>query len=216
MAKQERAIATREALVAAAGRVLAAKHFETARVADILEEAGITQGAFYFHFPEGKKQIAEELIRRQDAQFTRLRDELFNSDLDGISAILALSDALGKALHADPVTQAGIRLVTQASTTFPDAAKLPDPTWIDAITTLLNRARDDGTLHADIEIATAAHSLVYLFTGAQVSSFVNDSWANVHHTLHTIEPFVLRALAVPGFTLREPRSDPGSAERSHL
>ncbi|MBW1637816.1 TetR/AcrR family transcriptional regulator [Microbacterium resistens] len=214
MAKQERAIATREALVAAAGRVFAAKHFETARVADILTEAGITQGAFYFHFPEGKKQIAEELIQRQDAQFIQLRDELFNSDLDGLSAILALSDALGQALHADPVTQAGIRLVTQASTTFPDAAKLPDPTWIDAITTLLDRARNDGGLHDDVDIPAAAYSLVYLFTGAQVSSFVNDNWTNVQHILHAIEPFVLRALTAPGFTPRNHEQNAWGANHS--
>lgn len=93
-------------------------------------------------------------------------------------------------------------------------AKLPDPTWIDAITTLLDRARNDGGLHDDVDIPAAAYSLVYLFTGAQVSSFVNDNWTNVQHTLHTIEPFVLRALTAPGFTPRNRNQNARGADRS--
>lgn len=110
MAKQKRVIETREALITAAGKVFARMYFEYARIADILEEASVTQGAFYFHFPEGKKQIAEVLIQRQDDKFIQLRDALAHSGLDGLSGVLAFSDALGKALQSDPVAQAGIRL----------------------------------------------------------------------------------------------------------
>lgn len=113
MAKQERAIATREALILAAAKVFARTHFESARIADILQEASVTQGAFYFHFPEGKKQIAEVLIQRQNDKFIELRDSLAASGLDGLSGIVALSGALGKALQSDPVAQAGIRLVSR-------------------------------------------------------------------------------------------------------
>lgn len=202
MAKQERAIATREALITAAGKVFARLHFETARVADILEESSVTQGAFYFHFPEGKRQVAEVLIQRQDEQFVQLRDELARSDLDGLSGILALSDALGQALRSDPVAQAGIRLVTQASTTFPGVAKLPDPAWLEAISAFLYRAEGEGNLRGDVEIPAAARAIVYMFTGAQMSSFVNDTWADLPDALKDVEPFVLRSLAIDGFTPR--------------
>lgn len=199
MAKQERAIATREALITAAGRVFARLHFETARVADILEESSVTQGAFYFHFPEGKRQVAEVLIRRQDDQFVALRDELARSGLDGLSGILALSDALGQALRSDPVAQAGIRLVTQASTAFPGAAKLPDPMWLDAISAFLYRAEGEGNLRRDVNVPSAARAIVYMFTGAQMSSFVNDSWSQLPSALRDVEQFVLRSIAVEGF-----------------
>lgn len=204
MAKQERAIATREALVAAAAKVFARLHFETARVADILEESSVTQGAFYFHFPEGKKQVAEVLIQRQDEGFIQIRDELARSGLDGLSAILALSNTLGQALSSDPVAQAGIRLVTQSSTTFPGVAKLPDPAWLDAISGFLHRAEGEGNLREGVEIAQAARSVVYLFTGAQVSSFVNDAWSDLPQTLHDVQSFVLRSIAIDGFVPRSP------------
>ncbi|MCC9053536.1 TetR/AcrR family transcriptional regulator [Microbacterium sp. F2E] len=202
MAKQERAIATREALITAAGKVFARLHYETARVADILEESTVTQGAFYFHFPEGKRQIAEVLIRRQDEQFIQLRDKLARSDLDGLSGILALSDALGESLRSDPVAQAGIRLVTQSSTTFPGTAQLPDPAWLEAISGFLHRASGEGNLRDGVEIPQAARSIVYLFTGAQVSSFVNDAWTDLPNALHDVESFVLRSLAIDDFTPR--------------
>ncbi|MCD2498494.1 TetR/AcrR family transcriptional regulator [Microbacterium nymphoidis] len=199
MAKQERAIATREALITAAGKVFARLHFESARVADVLEESSVTQGAFYFHFPEGKKQVAEVLIRRQDEQFIQLRDSLASSGLDGLSAILALSDALGQALRSDPVAQAGIRLVTQASTTFPGIAKLPDPAWVDAISAFLYQARGEGNLREGVDVPQASRAIVYMFTGAQMSSFVNDAWSDLPSALRDIEPFVLRSLAVDDF-----------------
>lgn len=199
MAKQERAIATHEALIAAAGKVLARLHFESARVADILEEASVTQGAFYFHFPEGKRQIAEVLIQRQDEQFIQLRDMLARSELDGISGIFALSDALGQALRTDPIAQAGIRLVTQASTTFPGIAKLPDPAWLEAISAFLYRAEGEGNLRDGVNVPAAARAIVYMFTGAQMSSYVNDTWVNLPDALRDVEPFVLRSIAVDGF-----------------
>lgn len=199
MAKQERAIATREALIAGAGRVFARLHFETARVADILQESSVTQGAFYFHFPEGKRQIAALLIQRQDEQFVLLREELSKSGLDGLSGILALSERLAAALQYDALAQAGIRLVTQASTVFPDVAKLPDPAWIDAISAFLYRADGEGNLRSDVNVPSAARAIVYMFTGAQMSSFVNDSWTQLPDTLRDIEQFVLRSIAVDGY-----------------
>lgn|GEM_PF-2903618 len=205
MAKQERAIATREALITAAARVFARLHFETARVADILEESSVTQGAFYFHFPEGKKQVAEVLIQRQDEGFIQLRDGLVGSGLDGLSAILALSNALGQALSSDPVAQAGIRLVTQSSTTFPGVAKLPDPAWLDAISGFLYRAEGEGTLREGVNVPSAARAVVYMFTGAQMSSFVNDAWEQLPNALRDVESFVLRSIAVDDFTPKVPR-----------
>ncbi|NLA43502.1 TetR/AcrR family transcriptional regulator [Candidatus Saccharibacteria bacterium] len=200
MPRQERAIATREKLVEAAGQVFASMHFETARVADILKASSVTQGAFYFHFPEGKKQIAALIIERQNNRFVQLRDGVSGSNLDGLSGLLELADLLGHLLQSDPITQAGIRLVTQSSTLFPDVAHLPDPTWLEAISAYLYRAEGEGNLRSDVDISLSARTIVYLFTGAQVSSFVNDSWEQLPYALATIEPYVLQALAVDGFT----------------
>ncbi|TDP92416.1 TetR family transcriptional regulator [Leucobacter luti] len=199
MAKQDRAIATRESLVEAACQVFSRMHFESARVVDILEASSVTQGAFYFHFPQGKKQIAEEIISRQDSSFVALRDAVATSGLDGLSGLLRLTDVLGDLLSRDSGTQAGLRLVLQASTNFPEIAHLPDPRWLEAIAGFLHRADGEGNLRKGVDIPLAARTVVYLFTGAQVSSFVNDAWSELPKALRTIEPYVLSSLAVDGF-----------------
>jgi AcrR family transcriptional regulator len=206
MAKQERAIATRETLVIGASRVFARLHYETARVADILEEAAVTQGAFYFHFPEGKKQIAQELITRREKQFVRVREEISDSGLDGLSGLLELTDALGRLLRSDHVAQAGARLVIQASTVFPEATRTFDSAWIQAISSFLHRAEGEKTLRGDVDVPLSARTIVYLFTGAQVSSFVNDTWEDLPSALETIEPFVTRSLAADGFVRSHPNT----------
>jgi AcrR family transcriptional regulator len=199
VAKQERAVATREALISAAGEVFSRMHFETARVADILAVSSVTQGAFYFHFPKGKIQIAEVVIERQNEKFVQVRDDLAKSDLDGLSGLLELSEALGRLLQSDPIAQAGIRLVTQASTLFPGTAHLPDPEWLQVMGSYLYRASGEGNLRKGVDIPVSTKTIVYLFTGAQVSSFVNDAWAELPDALAVIEPFVLHALAVDGY-----------------
>ena len=199
MAKQERGIATRETILLAGARVFGRMHYETARVADILTEASITQGGFYFHFPGGKHQVAEELIQRQDAGFAQLRETAAASQIDGLSSLLALGRTLAENLQTDPVARAGIRLVIQASERFPEVAHLPHPSWLDAIESVLAQARTDGSLRDDVDIPDAARALVYLFTGAQMSSYVNDDWQKLPAAITATLSLVLNALATPAY-----------------
>ncbi|GAA3645849.1 TetR/AcrR family transcriptional regulator [Microbacterium marinilacus] len=196
MPKQERGIATREAILQAGARVFGRMHYERARVADILAEAGITQGGFYFHFPGGKKQVAEELILRQDAAFAELRDAAA-AEGEGISALVAIGRALGRHLQADAVARAGVRLVTQAPEEFPGVAQLVNPSWLQALESTLERARADGSLHRGVDIPRAARSLVYLFNGTHASSYVSDGWEALPDAVETAIEFAVQALAAP-------------------
>lgn len=63
MPQQERAHATREAIVsAAAGEFDRAGHAAIS-LNDILRRSGVTKGAFYFHFPS-KEAVADDIARR--------------------------------------------------------------------------------------------------------------------------------------------------------
>ncbi len=50
MARQERAVRTRHAVVQAAAQVFAERGYAAATIAEILDRAGVTKGALYFHF----------------------------------------------------------------------------------------------------------------------------------------------------------------------
>lgn len=197
MAQQERARATRESIVQAGATVFGRQHFDSVRIADLLREAGVTQGGFYFHFA-GKKQVAEELIRRQEQAFVKLRDKLaVDAPDDPVHTILQFMTQAAMLLRDERVARAGMRLVLQAAEHFPDVAHMPHPDWIELLEGVLNAAIGNGTLRPDIDAPTTARTLIYLFIGAQVSSYIADDWQDLPETIETTLSATLRNLASP-------------------
>lgn len=196
MAKQDRAIATRENIIQAGARLFSQYHYESVRMADLLAEAGITQGGFYFHFPNGKHAVAEEIIQRQDGRFSELRDAaIADEHLDGLSSLIQFLRSIVKEIESDVTVRAGLRLVIQASEHFPETAHMPHPSWYEAIATALGQAQTDGSVRADVDTAVAARGLVLLFIGAVTSSFVNDQWRNASEIADSIVDFLLCTVA---------------------
>src|SRR6201995_645706 len=52
----------RERAVAAAERLFRIQGYTATGLSEILKESGAPKGSFYFHFPRGKAQLAEEAI----------------------------------------------------------------------------------------------------------------------------------------------------------
>ncbi|MGO1411498.1 TetR family transcriptional regulator [Brachybacterium sp. AOP42-E1-35] len=197
MAQQKRARATRESIIRAGAVVFGRQHFDSVRIADLLRESGVTQGGFYFHFT-GKKQVAEELIRRQEQAFVELRDRLaVRAPDDPVHTILLFMTQAAMLLRDDHVARAGMRLVLQAAEHFPDVAYMPHPDWIELIEGVLNAAIGNGTVRPDIDAPTTARTLIYLFIGTQVSSYITDDWQVLPETIETILSATLRNLATP-------------------
>jgi len=81
--KQERAVLTRQRLVAAARRIFARDGFELARVEDIAAAAGKTRGAFYANFKDKEDvffAIYEQDILRDRKQFALRLSEASTSE----------------------------------------------------------------------------------------------------------------------------------------
>lgn len=64
MAKQDRAIRTRQAILEAAAAVFDERGYEAAKLSDILQLAKVTKGALYFHF-DSKEDLAHAVIDAQ-------------------------------------------------------------------------------------------------------------------------------------------------------
>ncbi|MEU8761985.1 ScbR family autoregulator-binding transcription factor [Streptomyces sp. NPDC048659] len=64
MAKQDRAIRTRQAILEAAAAVFDERGYEAAKLSDILRLAQVTKGALYFHF-DSKEDLAHAVIDAQ-------------------------------------------------------------------------------------------------------------------------------------------------------
>ena len=182
--------------------------YESVRMAELLAEAGITQGGFYFHFPEGKRTVAEEVIVRQEGRFAELRDAaIADADRDGLSALISFLRTIVSEIENDVVMRAGLRLVLQASEHFPEVAHMPHPSWNDAIEAALKKAEAEGSLCLDVDTTIAARGLVLLFIGAQTSSFINDQWESMTDLADTLVDFLRTSIAADGFVPAAQRDD---------
>ncbi|WP_347879795.1 helix-turn-helix domain-containing protein [Streptomyces sp. Tu 2975] len=64
MARQERAVRTRRAILVAAAEVFDEVGYEAATISEILKRSGLTKGALYFHFAS-KEELAQGVLAEQ-------------------------------------------------------------------------------------------------------------------------------------------------------
>lgn len=167
MAKQARAVITREAIVAAAGRVFSRSSYASATMADVIKEAGVTQGALYFHF-SSKKDLAEEVIKRQHEISIATGEQHLRSAVSGLEGLVLLSAELARHILEDPVVRAGLRLSTESIEFFPDIISSPYRDWITSAEMFLRRGVAERDIRADLDIEATSFVIMAAFTGVQI------------------------------------------------
>ncbi|MEV7394539.1 MULTISPECIES: ScbR family autoregulator-binding transcription factor [unclassified Streptomyces] len=169
MARQARAIQTRESILLAAAAVFDERGYTTATITEIIARAGVTKGALYFHF-SSKEELAHGVIAAQldlgplPAQRTRLQ-ELADQGL--LFAYL---------LQNDPLTRASVGLAMDQWNEGVESDNpfhgTPFQSWADRLTEVLVEARDRGELLPHVDAAETAELLAGSFTGIQWTSQV--------------------------------------------
>ncbi|TPW76708.1 ScbR family autoregulator-binding transcription factor [Schumannella sp. 10F1B-5-1] len=191
MPRQARAVATREAILLAAASVFARAGYPSATLADVIAEAGVTQGSLYFHF-ESKHALAVAVIGAQHERSISLP-----ADAGGVRAMVLLAGALARQIRADPVVQAGLRLTTESADLFPDHAGRPFGDWAELCALLVRQGIDAGDLRPDLDAAAAGRFLRSAFTGTQVASQASTGWDDLLERTEETLGLALGALAVP-------------------
>ncbi|MHA5055005.1 ScbR family autoregulator-binding transcription factor [Streptomyces sp. SD15] len=189
MARQERAIRTRLAILMAAASVFDEYGYERATIGEILARAGVTKGALYFHFPS-KQALAEGVLSQQFAAVTvepspcKLQ-ELVDSGLTVayrmrrdplVSAVARLS------LEQDVRAQFGTTAITQ---------------WIDASSHLLAEAEKQGELLPHVVPAESAWMFSAAWTGVQVYSQILSGRDDLEARVVSLFEHLLPGIAVP-------------------
>ena len=91
----------RERAIAAAERLFRIQGYTATGLAQILEESGSPKGSFYFHFPRGKTQLAEEAIDHYvGRRIAVLRNVSENTTGDAQRFILRLFDTFATEMVA--------------------------------------------------------------------------------------------------------------------
>ncbi|BBE49073.1 MULTISPECIES: TetR/AcrR family transcriptional regulator [Rhodococcus] len=142
-AMQDRAVRTREAIIA-----VAARHFDTdgyghTSINTISATGKFAKGAMYYHFPS-KEAIAEHLI----SDWNRTLDETISEALTSGSSstagekLTAIFTSLARQIAANTNVRAGMKLTLEP--TIDNAAGFAH--WVDAISDIIDTAITDGEL----------------------------------------------------------------------
>ncbi|MEU7578418.1 ScbR family autoregulator-binding transcription factor [Streptomyces sp. NPDC041068] len=168
MELQERAERTRRALIRGAAEVFDRIGYERATLSKISEAAGATKGALYFHFST-KAELAQAVRTEARAASAAAVDELARRPVLALQTVIDIAHALAHALWTDPLIRADARLSRDSE--FPERSR-PDcyEDWLDAIRTLLERAKADGSLLPETDSDSVAALVLSLVAGAELFS----------------------------------------------
>nr|WP_326800321.1 ScbR family autoregulator-binding transcription factor [Streptomyces sp. NBC_01808] len=160
---QDRAKATRRALLEAAASLFSEQGYAGTSVNDISARSGKTSGAVYFHYAS-KETLALAVVQDRFATWPDLAEKYTNPVVPPLDRLVALSFDVARALAHDPITRAGARLWAERESI---STPIPGPfaLWTAAATRLLAEAHADGSLAPEVRPASAARTLVRAFFG---------------------------------------------------
>ncbi|MBD0422097.1 TetR/AcrR family transcriptional regulator [Streptomyces sp. TRM S81-3] len=204
MAKQDRAIRTRQTILEAAAVVFERQGYQAATITEILKVAGVTKGALYFHF-ESKEELALGVFDAQEPpeqvppQPLKLQ-ELVDTGLWFIHR-----------LRTNLLTRAGVRLSMDQQAHTLDR-RGPFLRWREMLLSLLDQARENGELLPHVDTSESADLIMGAFTGIQMVSQTLSDYADLEERYISMQRHVLPSLAVPS-VLAALDLSPGRTER---
>ncbi|UVJ37938.1 ScbR family autoregulator-binding transcription factor [Arthrobacter sp. CJ23] len=189
---QQRAKATRTAVIEGAASVFEELGYGNASLGDVTERASVTKGALYFHF-KSKQDLALAVIAEQHAIVRMAGEKIAAAGLPALEAMITMCRTFGQQLLDEPVVRAGIRLTFEASAFDADVTG-PYHDWIATMEYLTRQAQLDGDIRADLDAADFARYLVASFTGVQMVSNVLTGRRDVLKRIDDMWAFMMPAI----------------------
>ncbi|MFC9289199.1 ScbR family autoregulator-binding transcription factor [Streptomyces sp. NPDC057052] len=191
MAKQERAIRTRRAIVEAAGAVFDEHGYTSTTIAMVLERAQVTKGALYFHFAS-KEALAQAVLNEQ-VPFGSVPTQPCK-----LQEIVDMTFVVARRLLDNALLRGSVRLAVDQETPSGVDHGEPFRQWAQALTDLLEAARQRGELLPTVKPAETVGLLVGTFTGIQLMSRALTDRADLGDRLAVMWAHILPSIAVPG------------------
>ncbi|MEU9377111.1 ScbR family autoregulator-binding transcription factor [Streptomyces sp. NPDC048255] len=192
--KQDRAVRTREALLHAAAEEFDEKGYTGALVNSILERAGLTAGAMYFHFKSKEALAVAVMNGQQQAIEPRVTSR-------GLQRLVDITLVWAHQLPVDPMLRAGVRLaVEQGSFGMRDATTFLN--WQASMIECLRDAEEDGELLPEVVPENIAEFVVGACTGVQLYAQLVNGRADLCERTVRMWELLLPGIAVPATARR--------------
>jgi AcrR family transcriptional regulator len=144
MALQARAEATRRRIIESAVELFSELGYGETGLADVLQHAGVSKGAFYYHF-DSKEAVATAIIEEFDSTAGRILQEELGADAPTLEGLIAITFAVQALMRDDKLTQVGHRLC-QALDQVSSAGSRVYLGWTDRFVELVKLVIDTGVL----------------------------------------------------------------------
>jgi AcrR family transcriptional regulator len=195
MPQQDRAHATREAILRAAAEEFDRLGYDRASLTAVLARSGLTKGAFYFHFAS-KEAVATALVEGQDNLWAVMRATWDVRPLDPLCKLVGMVVESAELMAADVTLRAGVRLAADREVGYPGVPSA-HVAWEQIIETYLTAARDAGSLRADVDPPGLARTVCASTLGARLISSATNRCADFPDRVREILRFVLPSVASP-------------------
>lgn len=202
MVQQQRAQVTRDNLVEGAALAFYRLGYGMATTAAIVEAAGTTRGAMYFHF-QSKEEVARAVIDEEHSRAMSAGLRIQEMNKPAFETMILLCVDLAMRLMTDPVVKAGIRLTTEI-TNFEPPLRAPYEEWQRTFADIAEAAVRQGDFRADVDPEVFARFLIPAYTGIQLVSDTFTGRADLLPRLREMWMFVLPGV-VPAERLESSR-----------
>jgi AcrR family transcriptional regulator len=184
---QQRAVRTREVLLRAAAEVFDEVGYTRASITSIVDRAGLTAGAVYFHF-KSKEGLARAVIHEQAA------DLKFPQGEPGLQRLIDMTDYLAVEMQQNTLLRAGVRLAVEQNEADLHEYAIYE-WWAERFREELVAARDRGQLLPSADVAVFASLLVAAYTGTQIMSQLSTKRTDLPERISDMWRCLLPALA---------------------
>lgn len=174
MAKQDRAVRTREELIRSAAEAFDRSGFGLSSLSDISARAGVSSGALHFHF-SSKRELGEAVESAAAQTLHSIIAPCPPAHPEPLHLLVDTSCALAQRLSQDVVLRAGFGLGHDA--TWQEDAKLWLE-WRSWVRSTLVLAGERGALAADVPLDAAVSAVTAAVVGSEILGRADAQWSS--------------------------------------
>jgi TetR/AcrR family transcriptional repressor of nem operon len=158
--------ATRAYLLRTAARVFAERGYVAATQAELIAAAGLTKGAFYFHF-SSKADLALAVLQDQKSRWLAQISEAISAEPTAAGQLRALLPAMLRLVAEDPSAWSVTRLSHELAADPQLGPQVGQATreWITFLAGIVRRGQAEGSLRDGLDPEAVATVLIGAFDG---------------------------------------------------
>ena len=163
----ERGEATRRHILDAAAACFAKHGYAGTSLSELIADAGLTKGGFYFHFPSKEALALAVIADKQEAWTVQVSAAALGKSR-GIEQLRAMADRLCDLHEQDPTFGCVGRLIRELGmdpALAPQIHPMAFATWVQLLVSLLQRAQAEGDVRRDLDPVAVAETAVAAFIG---------------------------------------------------